>query len=93
MLMSIGNHPGDGLFEIMEMKMDDLEIPMFLRIPQEVRNASWRGRKLTRPKASVKITRNEDPQTRAFRKMIEKQAAEKKAARFKMLRERAKVGR
>lgn len=74
--------------------MIDLEIPMFLRIPQEVRRESWRGRKLTRPKAgSVKITRNEDAQTRAFRKMIEKQAAEKKAARFKMLRERAKAAR
>lgn len=26
---------------------DDLTIPAFLRIPQEVRNASWRNRRLT----------------------------------------------
>jgi aminoglycoside phosphotransferase len=36
--------------------MIDLDIPTFLRIPQEVRRESWRGRKLTKPKAaSVKI--------------------------------------
>lgn len=71
-----------------------LEIPAFLRIPQEERRQSWRGRKLTKPKVgSVKITRNEDASTRAFRKMIEKQEAAKKAARFKMLRERAKASR
>lgn len=64
-------------------------IPEFLRIPQEVRRESWRGRKLTKVKpGSVKITKNEDASTRAFRKMIEKQQAEKKAARLKMLRER-----
>lgn len=73
--------------------MSDLDIPMCLRIPQDVRRAAWVGRKLTRVKPSVKVTRNEDAQTRAFRKLIEKQAAEKKAARFKMLRERAKAGR
>ena len=70
--------------------MIDLDIPTFLRIPQEVRRESWRGRKLTKPKAaSVKITRNEDASTRAFRRMIEKKEAEKKASRFAMLRERA----
>ena len=69
--------------------MIDLDIPTFLRIPQEVRRVSWRGRKLTKPKAaSVKITRNEDASTRAFRRMIEKKEAEKKASRFAMLRER-----
>jgi hypothetical protein len=70
--------------------MIDLDIPTFLRIPQEVRRESWRGRKLTKPKAaSVKITRNENASTRAFRKLIEKQEADKKAMRFAMLRERA----
>jgi hypothetical protein len=70
--------------------MIDLDIPTFLRIPQEVRRESWRGRKLTKPKAAtVKITRNEDASTRAFRRMIEKKEAEKKASRFAMLRERA----
>lgn len=73
--------------------MIDLEIPMFLRIPQEERKASWRGRRLTKPKASVVVTRDEDASTRAFRRAVEKQAAEKRAARFKMLRERAKAGR
>ena len=70
--------------------MIDLDIPTFLRIPQEVRRVSWRGRKLTKPKAaSVKNTRNEDASTRAFRRMIEKKEAERKASRFAMLRERA----
>jgi hypothetical protein len=69
---------------------DELEIPQFLRIPQEIRKAAWRGRKLTRPsQTSVKVTRNEDASTRAFRRMIEKQEAEKRAMRFAMLRERA----
>ena len=57
--------------------MIDLDIPTFLRIPQEVRRESWRGRKLTKPKAAtVKITRNEDASTRAFRRMIEKKEEE-----------------
>lgn len=74
--------------------MSDLSIPMFLRIPQEERREAWRGRRLTKPSmTSVRITRNEDASTRAFRRMVEKQAAEKQAARFKMLRERAKAGR
>lgn len=65
------------------------EIPDFLRIPQEVRRASWRGRRLTRPKpGTVKVTRNEDPSTRAFRRAVAKREAEKKAMRFKLLRER-----
>src|SRR6202048_2545614 len=33
-----------GLFENGDGKMIDLEIPAFLRIPQEVRRESWRGR-------------------------------------------------
>lgn len=68
---------------------DAFDIPEFLRIPQDVRTASWRGRKLTKVKpGSVKIVRNEDAQTRAFRKMIEKQQAEKKARQLVLLRER-----
>ena len=67
--------------------MDDL--PDFLRIPQAERHAAWRGRRLTKPKlGDVMVTRNEDASTRAFRRVIEKQAAEKKAMRFKILRER-----
>lgn len=64
------------------------DIPSFLRIPQEQRRQAWIGRKLTkRNTGSVKITRNEDASTRAFRRMIEKQEADKKVARFKLLRE------
>ena len=37
----------------------------------------------------MKITWNEDASTRAFRRMIEKKEAEKKASRFAMLRQRA----
>lgn len=66
--------------------MDDL--PDFLRIPQAERRAAWKGRRLTKVTFSPKITRNEDATTRAFRKEMEKQAAAKKAERFKLLRER-----
>lgn len=72
----------------------DENIPAFLRIPQEVRREAWRGVKLTKvSKASVKITRNEDAQTRAFRREIEKQAKAKQVERFAMLRERAELRR
>jgi len=30
---------------------DDLDLPDFLRIPQEERRATWKGRALTKPKA------------------------------------------
>jgi hypothetical protein len=72
----------------------DVGIPDFLRIPQEVRKEAWRGRKLTKPvKDSVKITRNEDAQTRAFRREIEKQAKAKRDARFAVLREKAALAK
>lgn len=72
------------------MNTNELDIPDFLRIPQEERRASWRGRKLTKlPKGSVKIVRNEDAQTKAFRLQLEKAKKLKQAERFKMLRERA----
>lgn len=64
------------------------DIPDYLKIPQDERRAAWRGRRLTKPKASVKITRDEDASTRAFRKQVEKQQAEKKAMRLALLRER-----
>jgi hypothetical protein len=67
--------------------VDDL--PDFLRIPQDERRAAWLGRRLTKPSArAMMVTRNEDATTRAFRKEMEKQAAKKKAERFKLLRER-----
>lgn len=71
--------------------MNDMpELPDFLRVPQEQRNASWRGRKLTRIKPpSVTRLQNEDASTRAFRREIEKQKKAKQAERFALLRERA----
>lgn len=67
--------------------MDD--IPDFLRIPQNERRAAWKGIKLRKIRpAAMMVTRNEDAQTKAFRKLIEKQQAAKKAARLKLLRER-----
>lgn len=79
---------GGGLFEKLETTMD-LGIPDFLRIPQEVRKEAWRGRKLTKVvKGSVKITRNEDAQTKAFRLELERQAKAKQVEKFKLLRER-----
>lgn len=67
----------------------DMDIPDVLRIPQDVRREAWKGRKLTKPRRdSVKITRNEDAQTRAFRREIEKQEKAKQAEKFRLLRER-----
>ena len=66
-----------------------LDIPDFLRIPQDERREAWKGRRLTKPSAkSMMVTRNEDAQTRAFRREMEKQAEAKKKARFALLRER-----
>lgn len=65
------------------------DFPEFLRINQETRRLAWKGRKLTKVRFDIdRIKKVEDPSTRAFRKMIEKQEAEKKAAKFKLLRER-----
>ena len=69
--------------------MDFPDIPEFLRIPQEQRDASWRGRRLTKIKStSVTRLKVEDPSTRAFRRELERQRKAKDAARFKILRER-----
>lgn len=68
--------------------MDNLTIPNFLLIPQDQRRESWRGRKLTKPKMSVKVTRDEDPSTRAFRRTMEKKEAEAKKLKYQLLRER-----
>jgi hypothetical protein len=66
---------------------DDLDIPEFLKIPQAERRATWKGRKLTKVKFDVKVTRSEDAATRAFRREVERERKEKLAARFKLLRE------
>jgi hypothetical protein len=67
--------------------MIDLDMPTFLRIPQEVRRESWRGRKLTKPKVvSVKITRNEDDA--GVPQGDRKTGGGEEAIRFAMLRER-----
>lgn len=67
--------------------MDD--IPAFLLLTAEERREAWRGRKLTKLKfANVKITRNEDASTKAFRRQMEKEEKEKQKLKFKLLRER-----
>jgi hypothetical protein len=71
--------------------MDFPELPDFLRIPQADRNALWRGRKLTKPKKWVAPPKDEDPSTRRFRREMEKQAADKKAAAIVRLRENYKT--
>lgn len=64
------------------------DLPDFLRIPQEERRASWVGRKLTKVRFDInRIKKTEDPSTRAFRRQIEKQEREKKAAALQRLRE------
>lgn len=69
---------------------DALDIPAFLRIAQGDRRAAWKGRRLTKQGAGFKapVTREEEAATRALRREIEKQQAEKRAARFAALRER-----
>lgn len=68
--------------------MDDLGIPDFLRIDEADRRAAWAGRKLTKVKFETKVTRNEDTQTRAFRREMEKKEVEKKRQRIAALREK-----
>lgn len=74
--------------------MIDLEIPDFLRVSREDRketkyDPSWIGRKVTKVKpGSVKVTRNEGAQTRAFRREMERQAKEKQRLRLQALREK-----
>ena len=72
------------------MMAHPLDIPAFLRIPQEVRREAWKGRKLTRQGSGFKAkpTKVEEAATRALRREIEKQEAEKRAARIMALRER-----
>lgn len=73
--------------------MDFPDLPTALLIPQAERRAAWVGRKLTKVKFSTKVTRDEDASTRAFRRQVEREAKDRQAARFKMLRERDKAGR
>jgi hypothetical protein len=76
----------------MEPKMyDDLELPNFLRIPQDERRAAWKGRKLTRQGSAFKVrqTKVEEAATRQLRKELEAAEAAKKAARFARLKELA----
>ena len=49
--------------------MDELAIPEFLRMTDEERARAWDGRKIKKMKRTpFKFTRNEDAQTKAFRK-------------------------
>ena len=70
--------------------MDELAIPEFLRMTDEERARAWDGRKIKKmTRTPFKFTRNEDAQTKAFRKELEKKAEAKKRERFAMLRARA----
>lgn len=72
------------------MMAHPLDIPAFLRIPQEVRREAWKGRKLTKQGSRFKVerTREEEAATRRLRREIEAQEKAKREARFAALRER-----
>ena len=75
-----------------------MNIPDFLRIPQDERRAAWRGRKLTKQGSGfrAKTTKVEETATRQLRKELAAAEAAKKAARFarlKELREEKKAAR
>ena len=74
------------------MMAHPLDIPAFLRLSQEERRAAWKGRKLTKQGSGfkAKVTKVEEAATRALRREIEKQDADKRAARFAALKERFK---
>ncbi len=66
---------------------DDIDIPDFLRIPQEQRRAAWRGRKLTSPRDQKVPAKDEDAATKALRRETAVAEEAKKAARFARLNE------
>jgi hypothetical protein len=63
------------------------EVPDFLIIPQEVRRASWKGKKLRHTSEMTFTTkaRDEDPATKQLRREMAKAEQEKKAARLAAL--------
>jgi len=66
-----------------------LDIPAFLKLSEAERKAAWKGRRLTHQGTNFKReTRPEEPATKKLRKEIEKQKAEARAERFKLLKER-----
>jgi len=66
--------------------MNDLDIPEYLRIPQEERRAAWRGVKLTKPRKFAAARREEDAATKAFRREMEHKAEVKKQEALARLR-------
>jgi hypothetical protein len=68
--------------------MSELELPSFLRIPQDERRAAWKGRRLTRQGSSFRpVTKQEEAATRQLRRELEAQEKAKREARFARLRE------
>lgn len=65
------------------------DFPAFLRISQDERRASWKGRKLTRQGSGFKVatTKVEEAATRKLRREMEALAEAKKAERFARLKE------
>jgi len=74
--------------------IDPLDLPPYLRIPQEVRDAAWTGKKIARKvKESKKISRRPKSIEPAGLKLEREIAAEKKAkqkARLAALKKRKK---
>jgi len=70
---------------------DDLDLPDFLRIPQEERRATWKGRALTKPKAERRRNSRRpqtwSPEAEALEHERTKQKAAKDRAKFQKLRE------
>lgn len=74
------------------MTAHPLDIPDFLRIPQDERRAAWKGRKLTRQGTRFRpAPRAEEPATRAMRAMRrEIEAQERAKAKAKIIARRDK---
>ena len=68
---------------------DALDLPTYLRIPQDERRAAWKGRKLTRQGSGFKAapTKTEEAATRLLRKQVAAAEEAKKAERFARLKE------
>ena len=70
------------------------DIPDYLRIPQDIRRAAWKGRKLTTQGTAFRVpVKKEEAATRRLRRELEEEAARKKAARFEYLKTLPKAPR
>lgn len=67
----------------------NLDLPDFLRIPQDQRRAAWKGRKLTKQGSQFRPapSKTEEAATRQLRKELATAEEAKKAERFARLKE------